>query len=172
MAKLNRPNVVPSILALRNSEQERSPDLASGLWAAESQSALQIAGLAWLQADGLQDRLDHISELVPALILGLEKDLLEVVGDSWNARNRREQVLFLLELGAEPRMNHLRALQSGLGSLDRLEAERIHLESKRNQFKQLREEFIDRADLCCSCRRQRPGQAKARSSRERTLMVS
>ena len=69
MAMLNRPNVLPSILALRNSEQERSPDLASGLWAAESQSALQIAGLAWLQADGLQDRLDHLSELVTAIIL-------------------------------------------------------------------------------------------------------
>ena len=82
MAMLNRPNVLPSILALRNSEQERSPDLASGLWAAEPQSALQIAGRAWLQADGLQDRLDHLSELVPAIILGLENHLLEVLGDS------------------------------------------------------------------------------------------
>ena len=31
MAMLNRPNVLLSILALRNSEQERSPDLASEL---------------------------------------------------------------------------------------------------------------------------------------------
>ena len=91
---------------------------------------------------------------------------------SSDVRNSRQLDLLLLKLGAEPRMNHPRALQSGLGSLDRLKAERIHLESKRNQFKQLREEFIDRADLCCSCKRQRPGQAKARSSRERIFLVS
>ena len=57
-------------------------------------------------------------------------------------------------------MNHLRALQSGLGSLDRLEAELTRKECERDQFEQLREDLIDRADLGCSCRRLRPGRRK------------
>ena len=53
--------------------------------------------------------------------------------------------LLMLKLGAEPRMNHLRALQSGLGSLDRLEVELINKEVERDQFEQLREELIDQS---------------------------
>ena len=88
--------------------------------------------------------MDLLSELVPAISLALKNYLFEVASDSWTVRSSTAGSPYA-QTWCEPRMNHLRALQSGLGSLDRLDAELTRKICERIQFEQLREELIEQS---------------------------